>query len=142
MKLVRRFSALAFTGALLLGAACSDDDDAAPTGPTVAKVAGTYRATRFTATSGSLSQDILQTGGSLTATFKTDGTLTGHVTVPSESVDEGFAGQWKIEDGEVEIEEVPTDIFVEDLKFSVVGNTLVADETVSGVRVQVTLTKQ
>ena len=68
--------------------------------------------------------------------------MTGHVTIPSESVDEDFAGQWKINGGEVEIEEVPSDIFFEDLKFSVVGNTLVADDTFSGVRVQVTLTKQ
>lgn len=141
MQLVRRLSALAFTGALLLGAACSNNNDS-PTGPTVAKVAGSYKATRFTATTGSLSQDILQTGGSLTATFKSDGTLTGHVTVPAESVDEDFAGQWKIQNGEVEIEQVPTDVFVKDLSFSVVGNTLVADETFSGVRVQVTLTKQ
>ena len=141
MKLVRRFSALAFTGALLLGAACSNNDDG-PTGPTVATVAGNYRATRFTATNGSLSQDILQTGGSLTATFKSDGTLIGHATVPTESVDEDFAGQWKIQNGKVEIEQVPTDIFVQDLSFAVVGNTLVGDETFSGVRVQVTLTKQ
>ena len=141
MQLARRLSAFAFTAALLLGAACSNDDDA-PTGPTVAKVAGNYRATRFTATSGSLSQDILQTGGSLTATFNSNGSLTGHVTVPTQSVDEDFTGQWKLVNGEVEIEQVPTDIFVEDLKFSVVGNTLVGDETFSGVRVQVTLTKQ
>ena len=42
----------------------------------------------------------------------------------------------------VEIEQVPTDIFVQNLSFAVVGNTLVGDETFSGVRVQVTLTKQ
>ena len=141
MQFVRRISALAFTGALLLGAACGDDDDN-PTGPTVAGVAGNYRATRFTATSGSLSEDILQTGGSLTATFNTNGTLTGHATVPTQGLDEDFTGLWKIENGKVEIEEVPTDIFVEDINFAIVGNTLVGDETFSGVRVQVTLTKQ
>lgn len=141
MHLVRRLSAFAFSGALVLGAACSNDDDS-PAGPTVAGVAGNYRATRFTATSGSLSQDILQTGGSLTATFNTNGTLTGHATVPTQGVDEDFTGRWKIENGKVEIEEVPTDIFVEDIDFAIVGNTLVGDETFSGVRVQVTLTKQ
>lgn len=141
MQFARRISALAFTGALLLGAACGSDDDNA-TGPTVAGVAGNYRATRFTATSGSLSQDILQTGGSLTATFNTNGTLTGHATVPTQGLNEDFTGQWKIENGKVEIEQVPTDIFVEDLDFAIVGNTLVGDETFSGVRVQVTLTKQ
>ena len=140
MPLVRRISAVVFSGALLLGAACSDDDN--PMEPTVAQVAGTYKATRFTVTSSLGPQDVLQSGGSLTATFAASGALTGHVTVPSESVDEDFAGQWKISNGEVEIEQVPTDIFVEDLKFTVAGSTLVADETFSGVRVQVTLTKQ
>ena len=140
MQFVRRISALAFTGALLLGAACGDDDN--PTAPTVASVAGNYRATRFTATSGSLSQDILQTGGSLTATFNANGTLTGHATVPTQGLNEDFTGQWKIVNGKVEIEQVPTDIFVEDVDFAIVGNTLVGDETFSGVRVQVTLTKQ
>ncbi len=141
MQLVRRISTLAVTGALLLGAACSDDDDN-PTGPTTAQIVGNYRATRFTATSALGSEDILQNGGSVRATFSTNGTVTGHVTVPSASVDEDFAGKWKLENGEVEIEEVPTDIFVEDISFKVVGNTLVGDETFSGVRVELTLTKQ
>jgi len=140
MLLVRRISALVFSGALLLGAACSNDDD--PTGLTVAQVAGSYKATKFTATSALGSEDVLQSGGSLTATFAANRTVTGHVSVPSQAVDEDFAGQWKIDNGEVELEQVPTDIFVENLKFSVVGNTLVGDDTFSGVRVQVTLTKQ
>jgi hypothetical protein len=140
MQMVRRISVLACASALLLGTACSDDDN--PTGPSVAQVAGSYQATLFSVTSGSLVQDILQSGGSLTATFNTNRTVTGHITIPTESVDEDFNGEWKIDNGEVEIEEVPTDIFVEDLKFRVVGNTLVGDETFSGVRVQLTLTKQ
>lgn len=141
MQFVSRISALAFTGALLLGAACNNDDDG-PSAPTVAQVAGNYRATKFTATLGSASQDILQTGGSLTATFNSNGTLTGRATVPTEGVDEDFTGKWKIVNGKVEIEDVPTDIFVEDIDFAIVGKTLVGDETFNGVRVQVTLTKQ
>jgi len=141
MQLVRRISTLAVTGALLLGAACSHDDDG-PTGPTTASVAGSYKATRFIVTSPLGSQDILQQGGSVAAKFVADGTVTGHVTAPSASVDEDFAGKWKIENGQVEIEEVPTDIFVEDISFKVVGKTLVGDETFSGVRVELTLTKQ
>ena len=141
MHLVRRLSVSAFTGALLLGAACSNDDDA-PTAPTTASVAGTYKATRFVVTSPLGSQDVLQQGGSVTAKLVADGTLTGHVTVPSESVDEDFAGRWKLQGGQVEIEDVPTDIFVENISFKTVGKTLVGDETFSGVRVELTLTKQ
>ena len=142
MQLVRRIPALAFTGALLLGAACSDDNDNDPTGPTVSQVAGTYTATRLRATSPLGTDDVRQSGGSLTATFNANGTVTGHIKVPSQALYEDFAGEWKIDRGEVEIEEIAADIFFEDLKFTVVNNTLVADETINGVRVQVTLTKQ
>jgi hypothetical protein len=141
MQLARRISAVALTSTLLLGAACGDDDDT-PTGPTVASVAGNYIATTFTVTSPLGVQNILQLGGSVTAKFVANGTVTGHVKVPTETVDEDFAGTWKLVNSEVEIEQVPTDIFIEDVTFKVVGKTLVGDETFSGVRVQVTLTKQ
>ena len=140
MQLVRQLSVVMLSGALLLGACSNDDDD--PIGPTTAQVVGTYRATTFTATGPLGTDNILQSGGSLTATFNADKTVTGHVTIPSQSVDENFAATWKIDGGKVEIEEASTDIFVEDLEFSVVGAALVADETLSGVRVQLTLTKQ
>jgi hypothetical protein len=133
MLLVRRISALALTGVLVLGAACSNDDDT-PTGPTVATVAGNYRATTFTATSSLGSLNVLQSGGSLTANFDAAGTLTGHVTIPTESVDEDFTGTWKLVNGEVEIDQVPTDIFIQDVTFKIVANTLVGDETFNGVR--------
>lgn len=141
MPLVRRISTLAVAGALLVGAACSHDDDG-PTGPTTASVAGTYNATRFVVTSPLGTQDILQQGGSVTAKLAADGTITGHVTAPGASVNEDFAGRWKLQNGQVEITDVPTDIFVEDISFKVVGKTLVGDETFSGVRVELTLTKQ
>ncbi len=141
MPLVRRLCRLAVTGALLLGAACSHDDDA-PTAPTTATVAGTYNATRFVVTSPLGAEDVLQEGGTVTATLVADGTLSGHVTVPSQSVDEDFAGRWKLQNGQVEIEDVPSDTFVEDISFKPVGKTLVGDETFNGVRVELTLTKQ
>ena len=87
-------------------------------------------------------EDVLQEGGSVTTTFAADGTVTGHLTVPSQSVDEDFAGSWKLQNGQVEIEDVPSDSFVEDVSFKPVGKTLVGDETFSGVRVELTLTKQ
>ena len=136
----KSLTAVALAGMLVTGAACSDNDD--PTGPTVSEVVGNYTATRLTATSVLGTQDILQAGGSLTMQFASSGALTGHITVPSESVNEDFAGTWKIEDGEIEIEQVAADTFVEDLTFTLVRNTLVADEFFDGVRVRATLTRQ
>ena len=141
MPLVRRIGTLVVAGAMLFGAACSDDDNA-PTTPTTASVAGTYKATRFVVTTPLGTEDVLQEGGSVTATFAADGTVSGHVTVPSQAVDEDFAGSWKVQNGQVEIEDEPSDSFVEDVSFKPVGNTLVGDETFSGVRVELTLTKQ
>ena len=141
MPLVRRIGTLAITGALLLGAACSNDNDAS-TAPTTTTVSGTYKATRFVVTSPLGTDDVLQEGGAVTATFVADGTVTGHVTVPSQSIDEDFSGRWKLENGQVEIEDVPGDPFIENVSFKPVGTTLVGDETFGGVRVELTLTKQ
>jgi hypothetical protein len=134
----RALAACSLMSVVLLGTACSDNS----TSPGTAQVAGSYRATTFTATSALGTENVLQTGGSLTAQFATSGAVTGHVTIPSEAVDEDFVGTWKIENGEVDIEEVPSDIFVEDMSFKIAGTTLVADDTFDGVRVQVVLTKQ
>jgi hypothetical protein len=139
--LSRRIGAVTLAAAVVGGAACMDDDG--PTSPaTVEQVTGNYAATRFTATSVLGTQDVLKEGGSVTARFASNGTVTGHVTIPSQSVNEDFAGAWKIDGRAVEIEDVPTDTFLEDVKFDVVGNTLVADEIIDVVRVRLTLTKQ
>jgi len=42
---------------------------------------------------------------------------------------------------QVEIEEAPSDIFVEDMSFKIAGTTLLADDTFHGVRLQAVLTK-
>ena len=142
MQLTKFLRILPLAGALLGAAACDNDDDS-PTAPTAAQVAGSYQATTLKATSGSITQDILQAGGTLTLQLAESGTLTGHITIPTEAVNEDFTGTWDLEGNEVDIEDVPgTDTFVEDLEFDVVGNTLVADRVFDGVRVQVVMTKQ
>ena len=137
----RRGGALALAAALLVGGACSDRDD--PTAPTADGVAGSYAATRLTATSPLGTENLLQQGGSLTMELLPSGALTGNLSAPKQGVTNlAFAGTWRIEDGGVEIDEVGADTFVDDLSFRVVGNTLVADEIIDVVRVRATLTKQ
>jgi len=131
---------VAFAGALLGAAGCDDDS---PTAPTVDEVVGRYRATTLKVTILPVTQDVLAAGGSLTFDLAANGALTGHVKIPGEGVDQDFAGTWKLEGDEVDIEDIPeVDTFVEDLEFDVRGNTLRADRLIDGVRVQVVMTKQ
>jgi hypothetical protein len=139
--LLRRGGALTLATALLVGGACSDKDE--PTAPTAERVAGSYAATRLTATSPLGTEDLLRQGGSLTIEFLRSGALTGNLSAPTQGVTNlPFAGTWRIEDGEVEIDDVGVDSFVEELSFRVVGNTLVADEIIDVVRVRATLTRR
>ena len=136
-----RGGAITLAAALLVVAACSDKDE--PTAPTTERVAGSYTATRLTATSPLGTENVLQQGGSLTMEFLPSGVLTGTLSAPNQGVTNlAFTGTWRIEDGEVEIDQVDADTFVEDLSFRVVGNTRVADEIIDIVRVQATLTKR
>ena len=136
---LRRIAMLATMGTLLLGTACRENN---PESPTVLHVPGSYRATTFTVTTALGADNILQSGGSLSAAFDPAGSVRGHATIPRKAVDKDFAGTWKITKGQVKIDGVPSDIFIQDLSFQVAGNRLVADETFGGSRVQVVLAKQ
>ena len=139
--LFRRGGTVMLAVTLLVVAACSDKDE--PTAPTTERVAGSYAATRLTATSPLGTENVLQQGGSLTMEFLPSGALTGKLSAPNQGISNlAFAGTWRIEDGEVEIDQVDADTFVEELSFRVVGNTLVADEIIDVVRVRATLTKR
>lgn len=144
MRVIDRFAALLLIVCATMVVACSDDD---PTGPTRESVAGSYAATTMTATLSGISIDLLAAGGSLTASFAANGTVTGRLIVPDlsqtgEDVDEQLVGTWQLDGGVVDVQfTTGSDTFVEDMDFTVVGNTLVGDETFDGVRVQVVLTK-
>ncbi len=141
MQVLRSVRALTVLAALFGAAACTDDDTG--TGPTRAEVAGDYEATTFTATSGFLTEDILQAGGSLTLTLAARGILTGHITVPSQGVDQDLLGTWSLRGNTVDIDDVPgVDTFLASLELEVRGNTLVGDRVFDGVRVQVVMAKQ
>ena len=126
--------------ALLLGTACEENGDT--TSPTALHVPGSYRATTFATTTALGAEDILQTGGSVTAQFDPSGGVRGHVTIPRQTVNTEFAGKWKLDSGAVRFDQLPSNILIDALSFKVAGNSLIADSTFSGTRVQVVLAKE
>lgn len=128
-KLLRRASLLG----LILSLACEDS-----TAPTMASVAGSYHATSFTTTEGTVTTDQLQEGAGLVLVLASGGTVTGTLAVPNDGVDANMAGTWALNGSTVTFDQ-SADTFVNDMNFTVQGNTLVGDQTFSGVRVQVTL---
>ena len=127
--------ALAFA---LSTAACGDKDS---TGPSAQTVAGTYVATQFLATTNGTTTNILTAGGTATLVLNADGTTTGTLFVPG-LANASLTGTWSLASGnDVDLNST-TDTFFRDMLFSVVGNTLVGDQTFNGTRIQIVLTKQ
>jgi hypothetical protein len=123
---------------LLLGgvAACSD-----PISPAVRAAAGTYAATRLITTeTGAAPTDQLAAGVSIVFTLNANGTTSGRFIVPGE-LDASLAGTWTLNGTTVQLNH-SADTFLRNMPLQVQGNTLVGDRTVSGTRVQLTLTKQ
>jgi hypothetical protein len=139
MQLSRLAVALASMSVLSLGAACKEKD---ATSPTVLHVPGSYRAATFTMTTPLGSENILQGGGSVTAQFDPSGNVRGHVTIPQQSVNTDFAGSWKLNRTTVRLAPIPSNILIDTLPFEVSGNSLIADSTLGGTRVQLVLVKQ
>ena len=136
----KTISAVTFAAVVALGAACSNYDS--PSAPTMPNVVGDYRATTFTQTSPQGTQDVLQSGGSVAARFDEGGRVTGHITIPSESIDSDFSGTWTLDGNVVDIEQVPANLVIGTLSFAVSGTSLVSNTTVDGTRVQVVLARQ
>lgn len=121
---------------LVAGAACDDS-----TGPDRENVAGTYTATTFTTTTGGVTTDQLEDDASLDIVLFVNGTTSGSLVAPGGSPSESMAGTWSLSGNTVTFSQ-QADTFVRNMSFQVAGNTLVGDETFSGTRIQVTLTKQ
>jgi hypothetical protein len=111
----------------------------------VDNVAGTYTATTFTTTSGTVTTDQLAAGASFTITLAPDRTTTGRLFVPGADegggdLDADMAGTWTLSGSTVEFAQT-ADTFVRDMPFIATRDRLQGEATFSGTTVRVTLTK-
>ena len=134
--MLRRLLALSALG-LLLGC---DTTEPSP-------IAGIWSATTFTFTeSGKPPADVLAQGGGLTITVSSSNRTHGSLTIPSTitngaTVVENMAGTATISGTTVEFQQ-EADTFVRDVTWTLSGSTLVTSSTVSGVTLNITLTRQ
>ena len=128
--------------ALLL--ACGGSDE-----PSSSLYAGSYVATSWTTTGNSGHQDQLLAGSTLQITLAANGTTTGHLhfaaTAGNPVFDADMAGTWGVGGTLVDFAQA-ADTFVRDMTFTVGSNiqgiiTLTGDETFSGTRIQIILTR-
>lgn len=129
--------------ALLMFATAASGCDSTDPNP----LAGTFVATSFIVTeAGEPPMDVLALGGDLTITVAQNNSTAGTLTVPSELTggsDLSFSmNGTAMRTGNTVQFDQPSDTFVRDLAWTFSGNTLVANETVSGVSLAITLTRQ
>jgi len=110
-------------------------------------LAGIWSATSFTITeSGKPTADVLAQGGGLTITVSSSNRTHGSLTIPSTitngaAVVENMAGTATISGTTVEFQQ-DADTFVRDVTWTLAGSTLVTSSTISGVTLNITLTRQ
>ncbi len=126
---VRR-AALALSLAL---AACGGDDDGFS--PSMSNVSGTYHATTFTAGP----TNLLALGATVDVTLASNGTTTGHLTVPG-NVDEDLAGTWTLSGNTVTFSQTAGTL-IQDATFTAEENRLTGNGTFNGLALLVVLTK-
>ncbi len=120
--------------------ACSDSFS-----PTVDNVAGGYVLNTLVTTETAGTTDWRARGATFTITLATNGTTTGHLFIPGAGAGGGdfnadMAGTWTLTGSTVEFAQT-ADSFVRDMAFKAAENRLTGDETFSGTRVRVVLTK-
>jgi hypothetical protein len=122
--------------ALALGlalAACGGDDDGFS--PSIDNVSGTYHATTFTAGP----TNLLAQGATVDVTLASNGTTTGHLTVPG-LVDEDLAGTWTLSGNTVTFSQTAGTL-IQDATFTAEENRLTGNGSFNGLALLVVLTK-
>lgn len=144
MKLQRHTVSLLFalTCVGVFTAGCGSDS---VTDPAVTALAGTYVVTEFTTTENEVITNQLDLGANATLVLMADGATSGHVFVPADGedgpLDADLSGTWRLDGSTVTLSH-GADTFLRDMPLTVVGNTLVGDQTILDTRVQITFTRQ
>ena len=137
LKLTRRAAySLALIGAFVV-AGCDDSNDPDP-------VVGTYVATSLVSTENGVPFNHIANGSTILLTLHSGGSTTGAVHFEAAGgdpdVDANLNGSWSRTGNTVDLSH-SADTFLRDTPLTFDGFTLTGDETFSGVRLQVTLTR-
>jgi hypothetical protein len=122
-------------------AGCGDDSFS----PTVENVSGSYTATTLSVQDNTQTTDFLALGSALEVTLLPDGTVQGHMFVPSlgpggGDIDTELGGAWSLDGDQVTIESIQ-DTFLQDIVFTANEGRLDGEFVGNGVKVNVTLEK-
>ncbi len=134
---------LRFASPILCAAALACSDTAAPT---TAEVAGSYRATTFTAVESSGTTDLLAQGSLLNMVLTAEGGTTGRLFAPGgdedgSDLDADLTGTWVLHGDTVEFDHA-ADTFVREMPFVFANGTLSGEATFSGTSLRVVMQKQ
>ena len=140
-RAARVLRALCCSLALVAVAACEEDPVVGPSA-----IVGTYAATAFTITpTGGTTRDVIADGGSIFLTLSSAGLTDGSLNIPPSGeqgvVITNLAGTWSVVGTTVDLN-AANSTFLNDLPLQYTRGTLVGDQTISGTRYQVTLTRE
>lgn len=139
MRAVRGWlGAWSLAAVALAGCGGSDDNGFSPS---VATVAGTYNASKFTA--GTI--NLLSLGATVHVVLNPDGTTTGHLSVPdvlgTGPIDADLAGTWTLSGSTVTFSPNDPNSIIGDADFTAAQNSLEGDGTFEGTTLHLALAK-